>query len=67
MDQWSDTNSSNQWWKLVPASTSGYYRLVNVKSGLCADVQGNSTDNRAGVIQWPATSGSNQEWQLVGL
>ncbi|GAA4628147.1 hypothetical protein GCM10023196_043340 [Actinoallomurus vinaceus] len=39
LDQWSDTNSSNQWWKLVPAATSGYYRLVNIKSGLCADVQ----------------------------
>ncbi|MFF5370908.1 RICIN domain-containing protein [Streptomyces sp. NPDC013187] len=38
---------------------------INIRSGengLSADVQGNSTDNRAKVIQWPAGSGWNQEW-----
>ena len=53
--------------KLVPAATSGYFRLVNIKGGLCADVQGGSTADGAKIIQWPANGGSNQEWQPVGL
>ena len=50
----------------MPAATSGYYRLVNVKSGLCADVQSGSTSDGAKVIQWPSAGGANQEWQPVG-
>jgi alpha-L-fucosidase 2 len=34
LDQSSDANSDNQWWTLVPASTSDYYRLVNVHNGV---------------------------------
>ncbi|MER5452268.1 RICIN domain-containing protein [Streptomyces sp. NPDC002764] len=67
LDQRSDVNGTHQWWKLVPAATSGYYRLVNIKSGLCADVQSGSTADGAKIIQWPANGGSNQEWQPVGL
>ena len=26
--QWADNGGTNQWWNLVPAATSGYYRLV---------------------------------------
>ncbi|MFI2206633.1 discoidin domain-containing protein [Streptomyces sp. NPDC020192] len=59
LDQWTDTSSDNQWWKLVPSTTSGYYRLVNVHTGWCAD--------GANVIQWPTTGGANQDWQLVAL
>ncbi|GIF04609.1 glycosyl hydrolase family 95 catalytic domain-containing protein [Actinoplanes siamensis] len=67
LDQATDTDSDTQWWKLVSASTSGYYRLVNVHNGWCADVSGGSTADGASVIQWPPTNGANQEWQLVGL
>jgi alpha-L-fucosidase len=66
LDQSADAGTSNQWWKLVPA-TSGYYRLVNVGNGRCADVKDASVADGAQVIQWPSTSGSNQEWQLVAL
>lgn len=66
LDQSSDTDSDNQWWKLVPA-TSGYYRLVNVGNGWCADVKDASTADGAAIIQWPNTGGTNQEWQVIAL
>ncbi|MFE7761715.1 RICIN domain-containing protein [Streptomyces sp. NPDC057438] len=67
LDQWSDTDTANQWWKLVPASTSGHHRLVDVRNGLCAGVRGSSVDNGAKIVQWPSAAGHSQEWQLVGV
>ncbi|MER6129153.1 RICIN domain-containing protein [Streptomyces sp. NPDC001795] len=67
LDQWTDTSSDNQWWKLVPSTTSGYYRLVNVRNGWCADVKDASTADGATIIQWPSTGGTNQDWQIVAL
>ncbi|WP_307631036.1 RICIN domain-containing protein [Streptomyces turgidiscabies] len=52
---------------MVPARTSGYYQLVNVGNGWCADVKDASLADDAGVIQWPSTGGSNQDWQLLAL
>ncbi|MCD9880838.1 RICIN domain-containing protein [Streptomyces guryensis] len=67
LTQGSDIGDDTQGWKLVPSTTSGYYRLVNVHTGWCADISGASTANRASVIQWPVTGGANQDWQLVAL
>jgi alpha-L-fucosidase len=67
LDQSADSDSDNQRWHLVPATTSGYYRLVNVHNGWCADVSGGSTADGAAVIQWAPGSGANQEWQPIGL
>lgn len=67
LDQWSDNGGDNQRWKLVPSATSGYYRLVNVRNGWCADVANASTADGASVIQWPSTGGANQDWQLIAL
>ena len=67
LDQSTDDGGDNQWWNLVPSRTSGYYRLVNVHTGWCADVKDASTADSAYVIQWPSTDGSNQDWQLVAL
>lgn len=64
--QWQDTGADNQWWKLVDAG-GGFYRLVNVRSGWCADVDGGSTTDNARVIQWPAGTGTNQQWRLEAL
>ncbi|MFF3141413.1 RICIN domain-containing protein [Streptomyces sp. NPDC057927] len=52
---------------MVPSATSGYYRLVNVRAGWCADVANASTTDGTNVIQWPVTDGSNQDWQIVSL
>ncbi|WP_367318721.1 alpha-L-fucosidase [Streptomyces sp. HUAS ZL42] len=67
LDQWSDDGGDNQWWKLVPSQTSGYYQLVNVRNGWCADVKDASAADGASIIQWPATGGSNQDWQILAL
>ncbi|HSX96980.1 MAG TPA: RICIN domain-containing protein, partial [Streptomyces sp.] len=56
----------NQWWKLVDTG-GGYYRLVNVRNGWCADVDGGASADGARVIQWPVGSGTTQQWQLVAL
>jgi len=67
LDQSTETSSDTQWWRLVPAATAGYYRIVNVHNGWCADVSGGSTADGAGVIQWAPNGGANQEWQLVDV
>ncbi|MEU6261555.1 RICIN domain-containing protein [Streptomyces sp. NPDC047043] len=66
LDQWSDTGGDNQHWRLVDAG-GGYHRLVNIRNGLCADVESGSTDNGTRVIQWPAGGGTNQQWQVVAV
>ncbi|MEU6261547.1 alpha-L-fucosidase [Streptomyces sp. NPDC047043] len=67
LDQWTDNGGDNQGWKLVPSPAGGYYRLTNVRTGWCADVQNASTADGAPVIQWPTTGGANQDWQIVTL
>ncbi|MER7004747.1 RICIN domain-containing protein [Dactylosporangium sp. NPDC000555] len=62
-----DNNGDNQGWKLVHSSTTGYYEIVNVRTGWYVDVEGGSTADGAKVIQWVGNGGSSQEWQLVGL
>jgi hypothetical protein len=64
LDQRSDTNGDNQWWRLADAG-GGYVRLVNVRNGLCADVEGGSTTDGARVIQWTVSGAVNQQWQVV--
>ncbi|WP_055711440.1 alpha-L-fucosidase [Streptomyces torulosus] len=67
LDQSTDDGGDNQWWKLVPSQASGYYRLVNVRNGWCADVKDAAITDGVKVIQWPITDGSNQDWQLIVL
>jgi hypothetical protein len=66
LDQWSDTASTNQWWRLADTG-DGYHRLTNVHNGLVADVSGGSVNDGAQVIQWAANGGTNQQWQLVAV
>lgn len=44
---------------------STYYTIKNVGSGLLADVYDNSTADGGSVVQWAATSGANQQWNVV--
>lgn len=57
------TGNTNQEWKFT-RQTDGSYELVNVQSGLCADVEGGSTAEGAKVIQWACSGGSNQHWTV---
>ncbi|MFJ8625022.1 alpha-L-fucosidase [Kitasatospora sp. NPDC093550] len=67
LDQWTGDSGDNQSWQLAPSAVGGYYRLVNVRNGWCADVANASTAEGADVIQWPTTGGANQDWQIVAL
>ncbi len=67
LDQWTDTRSPNQWWRLAPAATTGYFNLVNVSSGLYADVDSASTSDGAQIVQQPAGGTASQDWRLEAL
>ncbi|QTE37268.1 RICIN domain-containing protein [Mucilaginibacter gossypii] len=45
--------------------TGAYYRFLNVNSGQALDVNGGSTANGAGIIQWPQNGGNNQQWVVA--
>jgi hypothetical protein len=44
---------------------TGYFKIVNRKSGLVLDISGGSTANGGLAIQWPYNGGANQQWQEV--
>ncbi|WP_225848288.1 RICIN domain-containing protein [Streptomyces sp. HPF1205] len=46
------------------SSSNMSYVLVNLNSGLAADVTSGSTTAGAKIEQWPATGGGNQTWTL---
>ncbi|MEO3406309.1 RICIN domain-containing protein [Mucilaginibacter sp. CAU 1740] len=45
--------------------TGAYYRFLNMNSGQALDVNGASTANSAGIIQWPQNGGNNQQWIIT--
>jgi len=45
--------------------SGAYYRFLNLNSGQALDVNGGSTVNGAGIIQWPQNGGNNQQWQIT--
>ena len=50
----------------IPISSTGYYTITNVNSGLCIDATGFGITNGTAVQQYTCGSGqSNQEWQFV--
>jgi hypothetical protein len=44
---------------------TAYYRFLNLNSGLVLDVNGASTANGGGIIQWPQNGGNNQQWSVT--
>ena len=46
-------------------SGGGYYRLVNVNSGLCLTVSGNAKTDGANAIQSKWAAGSGQRWKIT--
>ena len=46
-------------------NVSTYYTIRNVNSGQLMDVNGWSTADGGGVVQWPSTGGANQQWTIV--
>ncbi|PWK78422.1 ricin-type beta-trefoil lectin protein [Mucilaginibacter oryzae] len=45
--------------------TGAYYRFLNLNSGQALDVNGASTANGTGIIQWPQNGGNNQQWIIT--
>jgi hypothetical protein len=69
LDQWTCTGGANQEWVFdatgsYTSSSNTSYTLVNLNSGLLAEVSGNSTSTGGIVDQWPANGGANQTWNL---
>ncbi|WP_285553050.1 RICIN domain-containing protein [Actinoplanes regularis] len=46
---------------------NGYFRLINGKSGKCANVKGNSQETSAKIIQYPCGGSTtyNDQWRMV--
>lgn len=67
LDQWQCVQQSNEAWNFDPVTTDAYgnavYYVRNAYSGLCMNVQSDSTANGAAVIQWGCSiSAHNGLW-----
>lgn len=51
-------------WSGTSNPAAGTHRLTSAGSGLLMDVNGGSTADGTGVIQWGSTGGTNQQWTL---
>ncbi|MGD9210110.1 MAG: RICIN domain-containing protein [Desulfobacteraceae bacterium] len=51
----------------IGSANEGIYKIVNKNSGKVLDIEGNSNDNGANVIQWTDNGESYQQWQLINL
>ena len=62
--QW-DCNASNtnQRWKVVYKDGT-WFNLVNQRTNMCLDVDGNSKNRGAKAHQWPCHGGANQQWRI---
>lgn len=60
---WTPNGGDHQKWRFT-RQDDGSYTLVNLTSGLCADVESGSTASGARVIQWTCTGGTNQRWTV---
>ena len=58
--------TNSQQWQVIDIGY-GYYKLINRNSSQSVDVNGGSTANGAGIIQWYWNAGQNQQWQVVKL
>lgn len=63
--QWPYWGGNGQKWTLT--SSSGYYTVKSLLSGLPLDVLNLSTANDAQIIQWNATGATNQQWSFTRL
>jgi glycosyl hydrolase family 43/ricin-type beta-trefoil lectin protein len=69
LDQWTCNGGADQEWAFdstgsYTSSSDTSYTLVNLNSGLLAEVSGFSTSAGGIVDQWAGNGGSNQTWNL---
>lgn len=61
VDLYAYNGGSNQQWSFQ-YNGAGYYKIVNVHSGLVLDVEGQRVTSGANVLQWQWNGGKNQLW-----
>lgn len=69
LDQWTCDGGANQEWAFDAAgnyssSSDTSFVLVNLNSGMTAEVKGQSSASGAKIDQWPGNGGSNQTWTV---
>lgn len=67
LDQSTCNGATSQQWSVNPVvngSSGSSYNLVNVNSGLYADVFGASGSAGTAIDQWPGNGGTNQVWNF---
>jgi len=60
-----NNNMPNQLWNVTPVN--GYYKIINNKTGLSMDVNGESLNDGAQVIQYAYSGNDNQLWNIFDL
>lgn len=63
LGQWGTTKHMCQKWSFIETS-DGYFRIMNLNSGLYLDIQNNSTANGASAVQAAYSSAYSQQWSL---
>jgi hypothetical protein len=71
-DGGAEITQANYLWEFVPSNpadgtqiTQVEGELINRQSGLCLDLDGNSTADGAAIEQWPCNAQVNQQWIAV--
>jgi subtilisin family serine protease len=59
-----NTVQANQRFRFERTSP-GLYRIIDVNSGLCLDINGGAIRDGAPIIQWPYIGGLNQQWAVI--
>ena len=60
-------NRSSEEWAFTPATTSGYYYLINRRNRLVLEIGGANTDNGATVNLWENNRNPWQEWAFLDI
>ncbi len=60
----SDASIDNQLFRLSYDKSTGYYKIVNMLSGVALDVANSKTNDGTSVIVWEENNGCNQRWKL---
>ena len=63
VQQYRWSGRDNQRWRIDPTG-QGFYRIVNVASGKCLDVERKSDRDGANIHQWECNNDRTQEWRL---
>ncbi|MDR0500056.1 MAG: RICIN domain-containing protein [Coriobacteriales bacterium] len=61
---WDTHGYLNQWFDVIYIPETGYYSIINQRSGKALDVTGASMYKGAQVIQWGSHNGFNQQWSI---